>query len=121
MGGARQLTSSLSTRLGPGPSTSSGPGPSTVHLSFTPHQLVSRDQKMGSKRIPKAQPNTLKKARNTTIRNPSVIAYDSRSHTRKQFSTKDANFVITGLVELDLVSDEITIRQSIAEVIQNST
>ncbi len=86
------------------------PGPSSSPINFNPNAIVSR-------RSYKSKVNNKRKER-TIFKTFSVLEYNP-SFPQK-FTAKDSRIVLTGIVELSPTADEMSLRQSIAAVVQNS-
>ena len=93
--------------------------PGTSGLNFDPHYIVSRRTSRASsssRRRAGSTPGPAKK--NPVVKNLTIIAYDK--NCPRQFSTREATFIISGLIEIQPNSSEEDIRSSISSTITNS-
>ena len=93
--------------------------PGTSGLNFDPHYVISRRtsrSSSSSRRNARSTPGQAKKS--TFVKNLTIIAYD-KNRPRK-FSTRDATFIISGLIEVQPHSSEEDIRSAIYSTITNS-
>ena len=100
-------------------------GPSTPlarSLTFNLHDLIQRRSK---RRVPKSSPATQCKGKKvqkrSIMKNLMVLAWNSDESLKKHFTTKDAECVVTGLIELELSGDESDAREEICAVLNNAT
>ena len=99
--------------------STSQPGPSG--LNFDPQYLVTRrsSRSSGSRSSSSSRKrSTQPKKKNPMVKNLSITSFDP--NRPKQFNTKDATFIISGLIEIDPDSSEEDIRCVIGATISNA-
>ena len=93
--------------------------PGTSGLNFDPHYIVSRRSSRASsssRRMSGSTPGPAKK--NPVVKNLTIIAY--HKNCPRQFSTREATFILSGLIEIQPNLSEEGIRSAISSTITNS-
>lgn len=110
--GHTSSSSSSSSRVNP---TSQ---PSTSGLNFDPHYIMTRRTSRASSSSRSRKSGSTPARKNPIVKNLTIISFDE--NCPRQFSTKDATFIISGLIEILPSSSEEEIRSAICSTITNS-
>lgn len=87
----------------------------TSGLNFDPHSVITRSS---SKSCVKASSSPGPAKKSSTVKNLTVVAHNKSCP--RQFSTREATFIISGLIEIQPNSSEEKIRSSITATIKNA-
>lgn len=92
--------------------------PGTSGLNFDPHYIISRRNSRSSSSSRRKAGSTPGPAKSPIVKNLTIIAYDK--NRPRQFNTREATFIISGMIEIQPNSPEEDIRSAISSTITNS-